>query len=328
MKILVIRLGAMGDLLHVSPSLAVVKKMLPETEIDFLTTPLYADLIRRFTGVNRVFSWNKSWGSLFSLGKELSARHYDATINLHPSLKTMALTQLAGAKKQTVYQKEKLTLRGQDQRPLARRHAVRDFYEPFRTLLALPDDPPPLLPTLHLNPSPQKSPTPLVGLIPGVGGKRGNRAWFPEQYTALIKKTLGETPARFVLIGGPDEALLAHELAKIDPARIENTCGQGDILQTAHRLAQCHVVVGGDTGPLHLATAVGTPVIGLFGPTSLKRTGPVGPMRGETLLPQDDLPCWPCELPTCPLTGNDHLICMKQITPDSVFAALRRQLDS
>ena len=324
MKILVIRLGAMGDLIHVSPSLSHLKNQQPDIQIDFLTSPLYEELAGCFTGVSHVHTWDKSWQSLFALGKQLDKQHYDTVINLHPSFKTWALVQLINPKQQAVYKKEKLAVTGQAQRGMERRHAVRDFYEPFKTSFPLEENPVllPHLPLADIQANTQTESN-CIGIIPGVGGKRGNRAWLPEHYKTLIEKILADKPGtRIILFGGPDETALADQLAAINPQRIENTCGKGSIVETAQRMKRCSVIIGGDTGPLHLAAAVAVPIIQLFGPTSVQRTGAISTAPVTTLTPNNALDCWPCELPTCPLTGNDNLACMKQITVETVLQTL------
>jgi heptosyltransferase-3 len=168
-----------------------------------------------------------------------------------------------------------------------------------------------------------------VGIIPGVGAKRSNRAWGPESYTALITSLLQTPNLRVLLVGGPDEKPLAQRLLADLPGHgeaLQNHCGAHDILSTAALLAQCDCVIGGDTGPLHLAAAVGASIVAIYGPTSLARTGPVGNQSIHTLTPPEALACWPCELPQCPYSGEDHLACMRQVTVQDVLAAVSVQL--
>lgn len=315
-KLLVIRLGAMGDLIHMSPSLRAVKEHC-QIEVHLITLPVYQPLVETFgvldkTRGDKTWGFDKRWKGLFQLAGELRAEHFDAAVNLHPSLKTRLLLTLAGISPVSIYQKEKLAITGERQRGIPRLHAAEDFYRPFQRLLDLPGQPD-LTPALSLS---GPAAVDRIGIIPGVGGKRGNRAWPVENYRTLIQTLLASQPGlKILLFGGPDEAGLAEALA--DYPEVENHCGAHNILATARLMQTCRVMVGGDTGPLHLAAALGIPVIGLFGPTSTRRTGPLG-RQTDVLTPDGALACWPCELPTCPLTGGDHLACMKQITVDTV----------
>jgi heptosyltransferase-2 len=330
MRLLVIRLGALGDLMHMSPSLQAVKQAHPEVEIHLLTSPLYQDLATKLSGVDRVWCYRKQdgWPGLFGLAQRLRAAGIDGVINLHPSVKTWLLSQWLRPKRQAVYHKQKFTIKGQAQRSIPRRHAVADFSKSFRRFFGEFSDNP-LVPRLDLSSSGidlLKSVTSPVqiAVIPGVGAKRSNRAWEPDAYVELIQQLLQEPHRRIVLIGGPDEKVLADRLMsqlQAHQERIENHCGKHDILGTAQLLAQCNLVIGGDTGPMHVAAAVGVPLVGIYGPTSLARTGPVGEQPMQLLTPPEELACWPCELAECPFTGADHLACMRQIPVSQVLAA-------
>lgn len=333
--LLVIRLGALGDLIHVSPSLEAVKHAHPEVEIHLLTSPLYKSLASSLSGVDQVWQLDKKQGfpGLFRLAGQLRKVGIDGVVNLHPSLKTALLAQLVLPKKQTVYHKEKLRIKGKNQRTIKRRHAIADFFVPFRRFFGLLEMQQ-AVPCLNLNlaesaltiqktlSKPQQEQ--WIGIIPGVGAKRSNRAWEPEGYEQLIQALLAESQYRILLIGGPDEQPLAQRLLEsIQDAdkHVENHCGIHDILGTAALLAQCDVVIGGDTGPMHVAAAVGVPLVGIYGPTSLARTGPVGNHSMKLLTPPAELACWPCELSECPYIGERHLACMKQIPVSQVLEA-------
>lgn len=323
MKLLVIRYGAMGDLLHVSPSLRVAQEKIPALELHFLTSPLYASFLQTWPDVDRVWTYEKAsgWKGLFSLKHTLKAQHYDGILNLHPSFKTWVLTRgLTHGQVQT-YRKQKFKAKGQALREHPRYHAVEDFYQPFQHLLSLPmHSTKELHPRLGIPNNPTPEGERWIAIIPGVGGKRGNRAWPLERFQALTEELLQDPQTRLLLIGGPDEAEIAQFLST--DSRIENHCGSLSLLETAALLTQCHVAIGGDTGPLHLAAALGIPIVALFGPTDPRRTGPLGHQAIRTLTPPPALECWPCEYPQCPLKEEEHLACMKALSVADVLSAL------
>ncbi len=336
-KLLVIRLGALGDLIHVSPSIPALKASTPYTEVHLLTSPAYETLARMMPEVDRVWVLDKAsgWPGWLSLLGKLRHVRFDYAVNLHPSFKTWLLVQLLGIGKQAVYHKEKLRQKGQAQRKLSRRHAIEDFYEPFRKLFKLPEPQKPLIPTLNppdlLGGLPvRRSGEVWIGIIPGVGGKRSNRAWLPESYGKLMEALLNSMPqARVLLIGGPDEVGLAESIKNSLPEsgeRVKNHCGRNPIPATAWILGQCNIVVGGDTGPSHLAAAMGVPVVGLYGPTSAARTGPRGQKPIRVLTPPEALSSWPCESITCTSHGDEHLACMQGIELEPVLAACQELL--
>lgn len=324
-RLLVIRFGALGDLIHVSPSLEAVKRAYPGVEIHLLTSPGYRVLANLLPGVDHVWTWEKKrgWLELFKIAVQLKRAGIDSVVNLHPSFKSLLIMGLLLPIRSTVYHKEKLKVKGSAQRAIHRHHATEDFYQPFQRLLGLPNLDHQFLPMLKHATSSENMPFKphdqrWIAVIPGVGAKRSNRAWEPASYLHLAQALLTERPdISILLVGGPDEAALAGQLKKSLAGwadQIENHCGKHDIPGTASLLAQCDLVIGGDTGPMHLAAALGVPLVGIYGPTALSRTGPLAHGESCMLLPPDSLACWPCELSECPYTGDEHLACMKQIT--------------
>ena len=116
----------------------------------------------------------------------------------------------------------------------------------------------------------------LIGLVPGVGKHRPHRSWILDGWQYLISALLAREDCLPVLIGGSDEIELGESLEPVLPSPAYNLIGKLDLTQTAFVLKHCQFVVSCDTGPAHMAVAVGTPVIGLYGPTSPKRSGPYG----------------------------------------------------
>lgn len=345
--LLLIRLGALGDLIHLLPTLAALHRYLPHTQLHVLTSPLYVDFLSQIPDLP-VQWWGfqkgrNTWQTMQCINKvasQLKAVGVDAVLNLHPSLKTYALAcqvlEMGGfAHHHHVYQKQKLPHTGIAERPIPRRHAVDDFYTVAQKAYGLPalthEDRIPVLPLEQVS-------MPVatewhIGLIPGVGGKRPNRAWPLSHYAALVSQYQSQYtpthPTHWHLIGGPEEKQLAAELEHL--LRVEhpeislvNHCNRLSIFQTAQQLAQCHVVVGGDTGPLHVAAAVGCNILGVYAPTSVKRTGPVTkPERYFTLTPPEALTCWPCEKPFCQKQAER---CIAEISPGQAVDALVKLL--
>lgn len=359
-RLLVIRMGALGDLVHLSATLDAIKHLHPELELHLLTRPAYAQLTAMMPPVHRTWFWNPQagWPALWHMGQTLREAGIDGVINLHPSFKTWLLTQcIRPSGGQAVYHKQKLKPKGQAQRLLVRRHAIADFYQPFQKRLGLPEfstlSPELPIPRLHLQHDAASKPVATestqqsqkvdraiwIGLIPGVGGKRANRAWLLPNWVALSRKLLNENPhVHILLFGGKDEEALSSELieslqaeipsdlASTWATRIQNHCGRWDITGTAQWMQQCDLIAGGDTGPLHLAAGLGIPTLGLFGPTSPLRTGARGINALQTLLPPDTLDCWPCEQSDCRFSDERNMACMRELSVELVEAAIRQAL--
>jgi heptosyltransferase-2 len=158
-----------------------------------------------------------------------------------------------------------------------------------------------------LDPSPQTQNPRPIGLIPGSENMPGKR-WPVAHWRALIEALPGET---FIIFGTPNDAAIAAAVgAGFDVARVQNLAGKTDLPAFAERLRGCRLLVTNDTGGMHLANALGVPLLALFGPTNPIRTGPV--FNGPTTILQP---------PGCAPTGGGSLA---DLAPERVAEALRR----
>ncbi len=217
---------------------------------------------------------------------------------------------------------------------LARMHAV----DAYLSVLA------PLQPELPKNPFPTIFPealkesvvnpffaehfradSPVVGIVPGVGADDTKKAWITDgwQYLAsYLCRHMSMTP---VLIGGESDSHICDELARQLGSQCLNLCGRYSLVETAALLKALALVVGGDCGIIHLAVAVDTPVVGLFGATSSMLRGPLGYKR---FVIDQSKRCKCATLENCegrlPGPGN----CMRAIMLDEVLRKVQRVLGS
>jgi heptosyltransferase-2 len=159
---------------------------------------------------------------------------------------------------------------------------------------------------------------PLVGLNAGAEYGPAKR-WPLERFADAARSLAARTGARFVIFGGKADLPLAHDLAGRLGEGIPRTilAGQTTLAELMAALSLCRVLVTNDTGPMHLAAALGVPVVAPFGSTSPELTGPglPGAPRHRLLLGQ--AACAPCFLRTCPVDFR----CLRSITPEAVVAA-------
>jgi ADP-heptose:LPS heptosyltransferase len=155
------------------------------------------------------------------------------------------------------------------------------------------------------------------------------KQWHPGRFAEVAAALGREYGATIVLTGAAADAAIVREVEAGIPAgvRVLNLCGQGDVLDLAAVLEQLAVFVTGDTGPMHLAAAVGTPLVALFGPSVPAR---YAPRSAGSRVVRVDLPCSPCNrirLP--PERCRGHVPdCLDGITVDAVLASARELLDS
>ena len=160
--------------------------------------------------------------------------------------------------------------------------------------------------------SPEKR---LIALCPGASYGSAKR-WPASRFGELAKRLVATKRVMVVLLGGREEQGLAYEFPNAKPRELVDLIGRTTLREALALLACCDLAVCNDSGLLHLAVAVGTPAVALFGPTDPNRTGPIG---GNVTLLRKPVACSPCQMRECPI---DHC-CMHKISVEEVFDAVR-----
>jgi heptosyltransferase-1 len=288
MRILVVRLSALGDLVHTLPAIAALRRGFPDAEIDWLVDERFRELVDLVPVVDNRFTLTRGGvGALSSLGRitrVLRRRQYDVAIDFQGLVKSALVARLSRARR--VFGFEPLLLREPAASWLYTQsvtvgdvtHVIEKnlaFVEPLVgesgtwefPIVDRPSDA--LIRTrsmLGLDDSGD-----FVLLNPGTGWP--SKSWGAIRYGELAKRLWGDHRLRSVVLWGPGEEALAQIVAGASDgtATAAPITGIADLI--AHVRAAA-VVVAGDTGPLHLAAAVGTPVVGIYGPSDPKRNGP------------------------------------------------------
>ncbi len=156
-------------------------------------------------------------------------------------------------------------------------------------------------------------------IILNVGARWLTKRWPPRQFAEVARRAAIERGASLIAVGAPEDRPLVDELiAAIAPIPCLDLCGQTSLPQLAALAAVCDVFLSNDTGPLHLAAATGTQVVGIYTCTNPKRTGPYG---RNAITVQSCVWCAPSYVKTC-----ERLECMTEVSPDRVWPALAMQL--
>ena len=278
-NIVVFHPAAIGDALLATPVAVTLKLNFPGAKITYWTHPELRPILLGFCpAIDELVDYDRE-ANVFELAKVFDSFGADLFVDLANNTKSHAVTLF---KKVKVVRYEKQPA---GSRPI--RHATINFLDTIRPLCN--EFPNPLFPTIFpdalvektLQPFLEESAAktlPLIGIVPGVGKLRPHRAWFEDGWFYLLEHILSWRTHLPVLIGGPDEAELCTRLNEGLDNRCLNVAGKLSLPQTAAIAKRCVVVVSGDTGPAHLAVAVGTKVIGLYGPTYSARSGPFGCM--------------------------------------------------
>ncbi len=329
MPTLVIQTAFLGDVVLTTPLLSALAAQ--HGPVDVLTTPVATPLLETHPAVRKVIPYDKrgsdhGWAGVQRLARRLKAEQYERAYLPHRSLRTATVALLARIPARIGFRGGWSFLYTET------RQKPRTGHESDR-LLALADGTAGTYPPL-LRPTPQdelvargiwdeiaqKPRGPFVALAPG--SIWGSKRWpyYPELAHRLAARGIA-----VAVIGGADDANLGSEIvaaagAAGGPVAI-NTCGVFTLRQSAALIGQSALLVTNDSAPLHLATAMGTPTVALFGPTVTDfGFGPIRP--GDLALGVEGLQCRPCSSHgpvQCPL---GHHRCMRDLTVDAVIAAI------
>jgi heptosyltransferase II len=153
----------------------------------------------------------------------------------------------------------------------------------------------------------------FVGLVPGAAYGSA-KAWPAERFAAAGDAVAKESGVGAAILGGPAERAVAEEIASCMAVRPRILCGETSLADLIGVVASLRLLISNDSGPMHLASALGTPTLAVFGSTDWRETAPAGP--GPSRLVREDVACAPCMLRECPI---DHR-CMTRVSAERVVA--------
>jgi heptosyltransferase-2 len=290
--------------------------------VALVVTPRGAPVARLLPGCDEVVVYDKRGADagpagLWRLGRRLREMQPDLALVSHRSLRSGLLGLLSGAPRRPGYA------------PFCRPRLSLDRRGPFveRALRLAAAAGAPGDPALSLRAPPGQeayadrvlagAARPVVGIVPGA--EWATKRWSPDRWSALARR-LGGTP---VILGGPAERELAAEIGEGAGPAARDTTGNS-IEEAVAILARCDLVLGGDTGLVHCARALGRPTVILFGPTHVERHL-WGPRERPLSLGLECQPCHDHGPRTCPL---GHHGCMARLEPERVEAEARALLDA
>jgi lipopolysaccharide heptosyltransferase II len=321
--LLVVQTSFLGDVVLTTPLLSVLAER--HGPVDVVTTPAAAGLLENHPAVRSLVRYDKhgagrGWRGFREVGATLRAGRYSRVYLPHRSIRSAALALWSGAGERIGFADSPAALSYTTCVP-----RPRTGHEADRLLaLAGPigSQPPPPV-SLTLSGDDHAAAEEWLGSR-GVGSKFvalapgsiwGTKRW---PYYAELASTLDRTA---VIVGGPEDVPLARAIVAAAPGRVVSAAGMLTLRGSAALIQRAAVLVTNDSAPLHLATAVGTPVVAVFGPT-VPEFG-FGPRRpGDIALGHDGLNCRPCSShgpQTCPL---GHHRCMRELSVDIVAKAV------
>ena len=328
-RCLVIQTAFLGDVILTTPLLSVLAER--HGPVDVVTTPAAASLLDHHPAVGDVVRYDKhgagrGWKPFYRLGRELRTRGYDRVYLPHQSLRSALLALWSGARERIGFADSvaAVTYTSRVLRP-------RDGHEVERLLALAGVRPGDVAPPVSLGLAPTDLAAADAWLVShGVGPDfvaiAPGSIWATKRwpYYAELAAGLDRT---VVIVGSAEDTQLADAIVEAARGRAVSAAGALSLRGSAALIRRAAVLITNDSAPLHLATAVGTPVLVMFGPT-VPEFG-FGPRRtGDIVLGHDELPCRPCSKhgpPACPL---GHHRCMRDLSVTEVAAALGRIISS
>lgn len=336
-NILIVKLSAIGDVIHALPVAHTLKKAYPKARITWVVEKTAYDLLTNNPDIDEIIIFDKpKFKSLaglltngYSFSKELKTRKLDLAIDLQGLFKSAAISYLSGATQRLVYCNARELSHLIGQRICGEHeqgHVVERYLDVARHLGCIVDE---VEFPIHIteletkktidiaNHAGLRLENPYVVLAPGTNWP--SKCWPPSHFAKLADK-LYDNNIIPVIVGAPNDQRLAHEIrgsAKIPPIDLT---GKTSMKQLAYIIKESQAFVGGDTGPMHLAVAVERPVVALFGPTDPKRNGPYGKNHTVLLVPHSCQGCWQRKCPK-------NIDCLASISVDAVFAAIQKELE-
>ena len=325
-RILVVADTCVGDIVMDQTLLALLKLQAPQTPIDVAAPAWAAELTARMPQVDRHFPLDIHHLPPFKWAAARRMLHgrYAQAILIPRSAAAAALLRFSDIRKRTGFKQVRPGLLND-----LRGHSPRNFRDRMIRLapkgLKIPDALP--LPRLRDNHSVTRmvlrrfqldaSRQPLCALAPGTAPKMPTKRWPIASFQALAKLLLREG-YRICVMGGRREQPMAAKLASLDPNRITDLCGRTSIGEAADIMAGIDIAVCNDSGLLHVAAAAGTPVLGIYGPTSPEK---YPPLSERSMIVWARTPCSPCYQPRCPY-GNHA--CMNAVSPEQILDEISR----
>lgn len=346
-RILIVRLSSLGDVVHALPLLDAVRRARPDAHLGWLVEEATASLLEGHPQLDRLFvaprrevlalaragRWAAAGGRLRSLLGELRAERFELSLDAQSNLRSGLLARASGASRRVGFAP-----------PFSKEHAHWLLTDPvsapagkqlkvernLELLRPLGIEPGPARAHVPVSERARKfaeevlcAPGPWVALHPGVSGMGALKQWPPERFAQVARQLEASYGARVLVTWGPGEEVLAQRVARATDGSARVAPATVSLQELAALYQGCAAVAGSDTGPVHLAAALGVPTVALFGPKDPAIYAPWQAQTGRAArVIWKDVHCSPCGKRRC---GN--IICMPAIGVEEVVRALGESLE-
>ncbi|MGM0601837.1 MAG: lipopolysaccharide heptosyltransferase II [Bacillota bacterium] len=334
-RIIVVDLLYLGDLIFAYPFFEELRKNYPEARIDLAANSNFAEITRENDNIDHVYSYNKGWSAArsFSFARKLKKNSYDMGLNIHGNWRTALLLKMIspdysigyGGKGRGVFLDKEL--KAADDKHMI--EVYLDFLRDMGCNISGKE----IVPVIDFDDKIDKiEKTFFSGLknknisfdkdyiVLNTGGSWPTKQW-PEEYFAHLADMIINAGWNVLFVGGPGDIKRVEEIIDLMKSPADNICGQTSLLELAFVMKKSRLVISGDTGPIHVAAAVGTDTITIFGPSNEVKYQPKG-SGNNSIVTNNTLDCRPCGEHQCPL---EHHKCMVDISPELIFSELKNR---
>ena len=333
-SVLVLRLSSVGDIVLTEPVVAALRESFPGAAIGCVVKAQFRDLVASHPALSCVHVLDtSSSGGTASLVREIRDARYSAVVDLHRNARTARIVRASGIPVRTAYHKREL-------RDAVR---VRLLRRPFRAskllvqryldaLGPLGVHAPCVRPRLYVGDRDAEAgreflgrsgvgAEPFVAVVPG--SMWATKRWSSGNYARLSAGLISDLGLRVVLLGAPGERELCGDVARQAGAGVTNAAGETTLGETAAVIARARLYIGNDSGPTHMAMALGVPSVALFGPTDPGQFD----FRGDSAVYRD-LECSACSFYGGERCHLGHWDCMRSIAPHDVLGVASALLET
>jgi lipopolysaccharide heptosyltransferase I len=326
-RILILKPSSLGDIIHSLPTLAAVRERFPKSFIGWFVKEEWAGILQGHPFLDEVLAFSFQWSSARPMVREIRKRRFDLVLDLQGLLRTGLLGYFSGANTRIGFED------GREYSPLFYTHRVgtggRILHAVDRYLLIAKElgagtdkkrfD---ISLTEQDNAKARKIIKTVCGdrpaLVIHASSRQAVKRWPAERFAELADKINQGGYGAAVFIGAKNDAADIAAIRKKMQTGLIDLSGQTSLKELAALLRLSPLLITNDSGPMHLAAAVGTPVVAIFGPTDPRKIGPYG--EGHTVLQHAD------QCPACLAGGKGLHRCLEAISVEEVFEAVNHLL--
>lgn len=338
-KVLVRGVNWIGDSVMTLPALKALRKGLSETTISLLVKPWVSPVFDNNPHIDAIIQYHDMHKGIIGkakLSRALRKEAYGGAILFQNAFDAAVLAFLSGIKERIGYNRDGRGFLLTDRVPVPREKMHQIYY--YLNLLAkagikteysypylymLPDE------RLKARERLKGMKRPILGINPGATYGSAKR-WFPERFAEVAGWFMADTGGSVLIFGGQSEVDIADDIYKIiipefrTPDKLLNAAGQTTLRDLISLISECDVLLTNDSGPMHIAYALQTPLVAIFGSTDPVLTGPPpGAESNNTVVITPDIPCSPCFERSC---KRNDMQCMYAVTSDEVYYGIKKIL--